>query len=190
MFYREEEFEKITDTVVLVDYSPGYKLGDFDCGTSDYNEFLVHDAPLYIEQNICRVKLLIDKQTADIIGYLALSSDSFNLDPEEKEKEGLNIPFNSVPALKIGKIAVSSSYKEKPYGSFLLGLTLGYAEQLNELGVGCRFIVVDADIEHNPKTPEFYELNGFIYNEKMNCNRTKSKSMRLDIFQDSIVPPR
>lgn len=47
MFYREEEFEEISETVVLVDYSPGYKLGDFDCGTPDYNEFLIHDAPRY-----------------------------------------------------------------------------------------------------------------------------------------------
>lgn len=184
MFYREEEFESIAEMVVLVDYSPGYKLGDFDCGTPDYNEFLISDAPTYIEQNLCQVKLLLNKQTADVIGYVALSSDSFILDPDEKAKEGLDIPFNSVPALKIGKLAVSSQHKDQPYGSFLLGLTLGYAEQINELGVGCRFMVVDADIEHNPSTPKFYQLNGFIYNEKMNVRRTKSKSMRYDIFQD------
>ena len=38
MFYREDEFEDILQTVVLVPYSPGYKLGDFDCGTEDYNQ--------------------------------------------------------------------------------------------------------------------------------------------------------
>ncbi|MHB9095956.1 MAG: N-acetyltransferase [Eubacteriales bacterium] len=162
MFYRENEFEKISETVVLVDYSPGYKLGDFDCGTPDYNEFLINDAPIYIQQNLCQVKLLLNEQNADIIGYIALCSDSFTLDPDEKAKEGLNIPFNSVPALKIGKLAVSGKHKDQPYGSFLLGLVLGYVEQINALGVGCRFIVVDADVEHNPETPKFYELNGFI----------------------------
>ncbi|WP_418792153.1 GNAT family N-acetyltransferase [Phosphitispora sp. TUW77] len=179
MFYREEEFENISETVVLVDYSPGYKLGDFDCGTSDYNEFLTYDAPLYIEQNLCQVKLLLDKKNADIIGYIALSSDSFVLDPDEKAKEGLKIPFNSVPALKIGKLAVSCNHKNQPYGSFLLGLALGYAEKLNAMGVGCRFIVVDADIEHNPRTPEFYKRNGFVYNEKMNHLKNKKQKHAL-----------
>lgn len=187
MFYREEQFEDILKTVVLVDYSPGYKLGDFDCGISDYNEFLQSDAPIYIEQNICQVKLLLNKVTADIIGYMALSSDSFRLDGEEKINERLDIPYNSVPALKIGKLAINIKNKDKPYGSFMLWLALGYAEQLNRLGVGCRFILVDADLEHNPETPMFYEKNGFVYNEKMNEGRKKqprSLSMRLDIFQD------
>ncbi|PKM79513.1 MAG: N-acetyltransferase [Firmicutes bacterium HGW-Firmicutes-14] len=187
MFHREEEFEEISKHVVLVDYSPGYKLGDFDCGIPDYNEFLVFDAPIYLAQNICQVKLLLDKQSADIIGYMALNSDSFRLDQDEKLKEGLDIPYNSVPALKIGKLAIDAKYKDKPYGSFMLWLALGFAEQLNRLGVGCRFIIVDADVEHNPETPCFYEKNGFVYNEKMNQSRKKqprSLSMRLDIFQD------
>jgi len=117
---------------------------------------------------------------------MALSADSFRLDPDEKAKEGLDIPFNSVPALKIGKLACSCKHKDKPYGSFMLWLALGYAEHLNQIGVGCRFIVVDADVEYNPSTPEFYEKNRFVFNEKMNENRKNPKnlSMRLDIFQD------
>lgn len=87
MFYREDEFEDILQTVVLVPYSPGYKLGDFNCGTKDYNEFLLNDAQYYVEQNISQVRLLIHKQTADVIAYIALSTDSFLLDKEEKEKE-------------------------------------------------------------------------------------------------------
>ena len=64
MFHKEEQFPEILKSVVLVDYSPGYKLGEFNCGIQDYNNFLIHDAPYYIEQNISQVKLLIDKQTA------------------------------------------------------------------------------------------------------------------------------
>ncbi|SHI48866.1 hypothetical protein [Desulfosporosinus lacus] len=84
MFYCENEFEYILQTVVLVPYSPGYKLGDFDCGTEDYNQFLTNDAQYYVEQNISQVRLLIHKQTADLIAYMALSTDSFLLDKEEK----------------------------------------------------------------------------------------------------------
>lgn len=183
MLYRDE-FEELKRSVVLVDFSPGYRLGDFDCGVPDYNDFLVDDAQYYIDQNISQIKLLTDKQTADVVGYLALNADSFRLDKEEKQKEGLVIPLTSVPALKIGKLAVNLKYADKDYGSYLLFMALGFAEELNDSGVGCRFIVVDADIQHNPKTPEFYAKNGFVENEKMNKGRSQSVSMRYDIFED------
>lgn len=183
MFYGENEFEYILQTVVLVPYSPGYKLGDFDCGTEDYNQFLTNDAQYYVEQSISQVRLLIHKQTADVIAYMALSTDSFLLDKEEKMKEAIEIPINSIPALKIGKLAVDFRYKDKPYGSFMLWLALGVLEQINETGVGCRFLVVDADITQNTETPSFYEKNGFVYNEKENRHRTRAISMRYDVFQ-------
>ena len=101
MFYKEEEFENILPMVELVNYSLGYRLGDFDCDSEDYNSFLSNDAKYYIQENICQVKLLINKQNGDIIAYMALNTDSFLLDPEEKEKEKLDIPFNSVPSMTV-----------------------------------------------------------------------------------------
>ncbi|GAB6172360.1 hypothetical protein JCM15765_18380 [Paradesulfitobacterium aromaticivorans] len=86
MFYCEDEFEDMLLAVVFVPYSPGYKLGDFDCGIEDYNQFLTNDARYYVEQNISQVRLLIHKQTADVIAYMALSTDSFLLDKDEKIK--------------------------------------------------------------------------------------------------------
>jgi len=182
MFYKEEEFEKILPMVELVNYSPGYRLGDFNCGSEDYNSFLTNDAKYYMQENICQVKLLINKRNGDIIAYMALNTDSFLLDPEEKEKEKLDIPFNSVPSMKIGKLAVDINYKDLPYGSFMLWLSMGLLEKINESGVGCRFIAVDADITERTDTPDFYLKNGFEYNEKQNKKRSKSLSMRLDAF--------
>ena len=54
MFHKEEQFESILQLVLLVDYSPGYKLGEFNCGIEEYNMFLTKDAPYYIEQGIMR----------------------------------------------------------------------------------------------------------------------------------------
>ena len=65
----------------------------------------------------------------------------------------------------------------------MLWLALGVLEQINETGVGCRFLVVDADVTQNPDTPSFYEKNGFVYNEKENRHRTRAISMRYDVFQ-------
>ena len=185
MFYKQEEFENILPLVELVNYSLGYRLGDFDCGSDDYNSFLINDAKYYIKENICQVKLLINRQNGDIIGYMALSTDSFLLDSEEKAKENLVIPFNSIPAIKIGKLAVESNYRKSPlpYGSFMLWLGMGFLEKINESGVGCRFITVDADIIERSDTPDFYLKNGFELNERENKkNKTKSVSMRLDAF--------
>lgn len=56
---------------------------------------------------------------------------------------------------------------------------------MNEMGVACRFITVDADIEYNPDTPEFYFKNDFVENlsnKKKNARHTIS--MRKDIFAD------
>ncbi len=114
---------------------------------------------------------------------MALNTDSFLLDDVEKKKEGLKIPFKSVPALKVGKLAIDIKYANKGYGSFLLWMALGFVEQLNESGIGCRFIVVDADVQSNSRTPEFYTKNGFVENEKMNKGRNRSVSMRYDIFE-------
>ena len=45
----------------------------------------------------------------------------------------------------------------------------------------CRFITVDADIEHNKGVIEFYQKNSFIPNVEINNKRSKTISMRKDI---------
>lgn len=182
-----EEIAQFTSFVRLDELDENYDLKQFDCGIEDYNNFLIHDARYYMENNISSVHLLIHNEYKDIIGYVALLTDSFLLDKDEKKRLKLNIPFNSVPALKIGKLAVSKKYQKDKYhyGSFLLELCLGKAEELNEAGIACRFLTVDADIEFNENTPKFYESNYFVRNEhKSFKNRTKSISMRYDLFNE------
>ncbi|PGZ57873.1 N-acetyltransferase [Bacillus cereus] len=165
-----------------------HDVSSFDCGQDDYNKFLTNDAVYYIENNISSIHLLIDKESQEIIAYLALLTDAFLLDGAEKEAMDLKIPFSSVPALKIGKLAVSSKYQADKfhYGSFLLELSLGKAAELNLSGIACRFLTVDADIEFNPDTPSFYEGNGFVRNEHRSVKgRKKNVSMRYDLFTDT-----
>lgn len=167
-------FVKLSQQMVLVNYSPGYKLGEFDCGIPDYNIWIQNDAESLIDSNFTRVKLHINKNNADVVGYIALCSDSFLVDKEEKEKYG--IPFSTYPALKIGKLAVHKNYRGKKIGYYLIFLTIGIVDAINETGVACRFITIDADIEFDPKTPEFYEKFGFVYNEHSIYQGSKRKS--------------
>jgi GNAT superfamily N-acetyltransferase len=119
-----------------------------------------------------------------------LSADSIKLTFEEKELHDISaVPYASIPALKVGKLAVNKELHEAPkrkgYGSFMLEMARAFAFEMNEIGVACRFITVDADIEYNPDTPVFYEKNGFVENlSNRSRNARHTISMRKDIFVD------
>lgn len=182
-YFDNGEYKEIDQKVFLVLYNENYNLKLFDCGVEDYNNFLIYDAKKYMDLGISSVHLLVENRTDFVLGYIALLSDSFLLDVNEKEKLCLDVPYNSVPALKIGKLATHKDRKEHHYGCYLLWQALGFAEELLQNAVACRFITVDTDIEYDGRTPEFYEKNGFIKNEHVSYKkRTKNVSMRYDIF--------
>ena len=86
--------------------------------------------------------------------------------------------------MKIAKLAVSSPFQEKykGIGSLMVDMAIQIAEACNEQFFACRFITVDADIEHNEHVMNFYQKNGFISNEETNNERRKTISMRRDIL--------
>ncbi|WP_168120730.1 N-acetyltransferase [Paenibacillus sp. HB172176] len=183
MRYRDTgEYETISNLVSLVDFDENYPLESFDCGIEDYNNFLLHDAKKYIELGISAVQLLIDNESNAVLGYIAMLTDSFYLDSEEKNQLELDVPFNSVPALKVGKLATHKDRNEFHYGCYLLELSLGYAQNLLEEGIACRFLTVDTDIEFREDTPSYYEMYGFVRNLHKNQKRKNVVSMRYDIF--------
>nr|AGS52130.1 hypothetical protein [uncultured bacterium contig00034] len=55
---------------------------------------------------------------------------------------------------------------------------------MNDNGIACRFLTIDADIENNPNVVEFYIKNGFVYNERFSNKNRLTISMRKDIFID------
>lgn len=159
----------------------------FDSEIEEYNAFL-QTADRYAKLNISKTFLLIHRVTKELLAYMTLSADSIKLTIEEKEKHSISdVPYASIPALKVGKLAVNKNVskraKRKGYGSFLLEMARAYAFQMNDLGVACRFVTVDADIEYDVNTPQFYAKNGFV--ENLSNKRKKPRhtiSMRKDIF--------
>ncbi len=180
------DYENIINSTHLVPFSKNYKIGNFKCKYDEYNDFLVDQAEDFENGNVSSTQLLIDNLTGDVIGYFSLCMASIKLTDSEKNDCNMdNVPFNSIPVLKIGKLAIDEGYssKQKGYGSYLIQLVRGMAYEINEISkVACRFIVVDADIEHDKNTPCFYEKNGFVLNESVKGNR-RTVSMRLDIFK-------
>ena len=92
--------------------------------------------------------------------------------------------FKASPAMKIAKLAVShqAQGKYKGLGTYMINSALAIARTCNRQLFACRFITVDADIEHNGTVIEFYQKNGFVPNAEMNSKRNKTISMRKDIF--------
>lgn len=173
------------DIVKLVDLSRGYRIADFKCEFDDYSTFLCEHALTFQEVEVAKTHLLINKTNGDIIAFMSLFADSIKLSPDEKESHEIEfIPFESIPAIKIGQLAVDARYNQefRGIGSLMIELARGITEDVRERGVSCRFITVDADTENNPTVVEYYLKNSFKLNEKY---KKKSKvSMRLDLFGD------
>lgn len=165
----------------------------FDCGVKEYNTFLQY-AKKYDELNISKTRLLVDKKTGSLIGYMSLNSDTIRLEDSEKKLNDLEkVPFKSIPALKIGKLATSKDpkYRGKGYGTFLIEIAHLVADNLNKTGVACRFITVDADVQYNEETDKYYKYHGFVVNESLEYEeQLKNRhlvSMRKDIMIDDIL---
>ena len=159
----------------------------FDSHIEEYNRFL-KIAREYDETNISKTLLLIHSKTKELLAYMTLSTDSIKLTSDEKDMHDLSdVSYSVVPALKIGKLAVnkdvSENVKRKGYGSFLIETAGTMAMDVNELGVACRFLTVDADIDYNKDTPQFYKKNGFVENLSNKSRKPNHTiSMRKDIL--------
>lgn len=103
----------------------------FDSHIEEHNEFL-KIADKFCDLNISKTFLLLHKQTDELLAYMTLSADSIKLTNEEKELHDISkVPYASIPALKVGKLAVnkelSDAVKRKGYGSFLLEMARAFA---------------------------------------------------------------
>lgn len=192
-YLTSEEISDIANTVNILPISSS-KVGDisqysFVCGEAKEYETFLKVKALPLEQlGVTRTFLVLHRLTGELIGYFSLSADTVRLTIDEKTGTDLEtVDFMSLPALKLGKLAVNKSLSEeaqrKGYGSFILEIVNTYAFEMLELGVACRFVTVDADIEYNPDTPEFYLKNGFVVNQSRKRRASdKTISMRKDIF--------
>jgi len=156
----------------------------------EYNLFLREDAKNYENLSISRTHLLVDMQNGSLLAYMSLVADSVQLTKSEKELVELGlVPFSTFPAMKIGKLAVDHNAKQiySGIGSLMIRLARGFTSNLNDNGIACRFLTIDADVEHNPNVTEFYIKNGFVSNERLSNKKRLTVSMRKDIFIDETV---
>jgi ribosomal protein S18 acetylase RimI-like enzyme len=160
------------------------RLESFFCPIEEYNEYLFNEAVRSQNDQMALTWLFCERSTGHIAAYMSLISDAIKLSVSEKELHNLDYPFKTIPAMKIAKLAVSASFQEKykGIGSLMIEMATHIAAACNDRFFACRFITVDADIEHNESVIEFYQKNGFILNDEMNNKKRKIISMRKDIM--------
>ncbi|MCL2762813.1 MAG: GNAT family N-acetyltransferase [Treponema sp.] len=169
----------------LEQLSPDTVLDGFSCLITEYNDYLFDDALRSQNDHVALTWLLRDRTSGEIVAYMSLIADAIKLSVSEKETHNLNYPFKTIPAMKIAKLAVSHTVqgKYKGLGTYMITNALTIARTCNRQLFACRFLTVDADIEHNESVIEFYQKNGFIPNAEMNNKRNKTISMRKDIYK-------
>nr|WP_272910743.1 GNAT family N-acetyltransferase [Xanthomonas campestris] len=129
----------------------------FTCGEHALDAYLHQQAAQHHRDGISTTHILADDaDPTRILGYYSLSAAHLLLtDLQEVDRQRL--PNYPVPAIRMGRLAVSASEQGKGHGDYLLAHAvarcLGLREQL-----GVRVLLVDALHE---KAARFYRAYGF-----------------------------
>ncbi|MDP8243375.1 MAG: GNAT family N-acetyltransferase [Candidatus Hinthialibacter antarcticus] len=126
----------------------------FDCGVKELNLYIQQFANQDQVRSLTKVYVLSDGPT--IIGYYSICAHSVSRENlPENQKIG---PYNDLPFLLLGRLAVDHNFQGKGYGDALIfhafKTTLNAAETVGILG-----IVVDA---LNENVVSYYEGFGFM----------------------------
>lgn len=140
--------------------SKKYDRKNFDCGQDDLNKYLRQTALQHIKKNISKTFVLANDKfktgKKEILGFYTLSNYiviASQLPPEISKKYP-----KKLPALLLGRLAVSLEHKNKGLGSYMM---LNAMERTLEISkhTGIFALFVDAK---NEKAGNFYKKFGFI----------------------------
>lgn len=146
-----------------------HDLSDFDCGDEDLNNFLKNDALKQQNSKLNVTKLVMCEEK--VIGYVSLLTDTIifrnirdeNVSSEIKEKLQIQRKNRTLPAVKIGRLAIDKKYSGKNLGTHIIRNIILNLKNISKKEVGFRFIVV----EGYAKAIYFYVIkNGFVNLEK------------------------
>ena len=141
------------------------RIGSFDCGDADLNDFILNESTFYREALLAVSYVFVRWEIMYSVAFFFLANDRISLTDFEsktafnrfRKRRFVNEKrLKSYPAVKICRFAVDLSMKGQSVGSFLLNFIKSYF--LDDNKTGCRFITVDAYAAAVP----FYLKNGFV----------------------------
>lgn len=141
---------------VIVPLSRTHDRAGFDCGVPELNNFLKTTARQHGEKGISRTFVLTGED-ARILGFFTLTLCEVTAD-NLPEAYASKYPSHGLPAVRLGRLAVSRKHQGKGYGELLLAeaihRTLLIADHAGLIG-----LFVDAK---DDRARSFYEHFGFI----------------------------
>jgi len=186
----------LIDDCEIVALSESDRIGDFDCGDEEINDFFNHDAIYYQAQRLGQTYFFRIKDGGDTVCAFSLSADSlktFLLPNSRSKKVKQLVPheksLQSYPALLIGRLGVAAAFNGQGIGSQLIEFIKYHC--FTQYPHIVRFLVVDA--YNNPDILAFYKKNGFLFvfsteeQEKENLKRaceTKDTLHTRQMFYD------
>ncbi|HJA84405.1 MAG TPA: GNAT family N-acetyltransferase [Candidatus Bacteroides intestinavium] len=143
----------------------GERITTFDCGDDDLNDFILNSSGLYKDELLAVTYLVQDRDDGHLLAYFSLANDRISLTDFESKTEFNRFRkrrfvnekrLKSYPAVKIGRLGVSTNARHLRLGTRILDFIKVLFTQNNR--TGCRFLTVDAYIAALP----FYLKNDFI----------------------------
>jgi len=129
----------------------------FTCGVAALDDYLRRRAGQHQRDGIATTHVLIDDaEPARILGYCSLSAAQLYLQ-ELRETDRKRLPAWPVPAIRMGRLAVSVAEQGRGYGQLLLGHAVNLALSVRQT-MGMRVLIVDAK---DARAVAFYEAFGF-----------------------------
>lgn len=159
------------------------------CGDSDLNEFFFTDSRLVFKELISVTYAWIDQ--GQTLAYFSISNDAIarEVDKAAYRRAAKKVPhakrYLTLPAVKIGRLAVDRQFQSLGVGSVILDFIKGWFTVGNK--TGCRFIVVDA--VNKPETLRFYSKNGFLFLNPKD-ERDKTRLMYFDLKPIALAASR
>ncbi len=129
----------------------------FSCGVATLDAYLKTQANQEGKKKIAVTYVLVEQDTAAIIGYYTVSAASIETIrlPEELARRLLR--YNALPAMLIGRLAVDQHYRGQRFGELLLVNALKRCSNISQ-EIGAMAVLVDAKDEG---AVQFYERYGF-----------------------------
>lgn len=176
----EEQQPPIKPEEIKIEIIDGsHKVDLFQSYEKELVDFLTEDALENQKQRLSVTFLWFYEEK--LVSYISLLNDKINLEGDLKEffrEKGIH--YQSLPALKIGRLCVNDQFQRRGLGKLMILTTIKIAQEISKTRAGCRFVTLDAKRNKNPERDSllFYQKMGF---QMLRGKKTGPTPMYLDL---------
>ena len=157
------------------------RVRDFNCGEKDLNDFLnTEEVMEYEKEHLGKTYLVFHE--GNVVAYFTVSADGLRVEYLKSYKSFSKISelhLESLPAIKIGRLAVDQRWQGRGIGRLLIKYIGGIALESGRFG-SVRLLIVQA----KPGAVDFYQKCGFQLTEETKRERgRRNRTMFLDLHK-------